>query len=45
MLHCHAAGVEEDQEDDNPIEHLLLHNISDDIPENLVQGSHKIDTN
>ena len=31
MLHSHTASVEEDQKNDNPIEHLLLHYIPDYI--------------
>ena len=34
VLDCNAAGVEEDQEDDRPVEPLLLHHPADHVPGN-----------
>ena len=38
VLNCNAASVEEDQQDDRPVESLLLHHPSDDISEGCDDG-------
>ena len=38
VLDGNTAGVEEDQEDDGPVERLLLHHTTDDISERDSSG-------
>ena len=39
VLHGHAEGVEEDEDDDEPVEPLSLHHATDEEPE---KGSERV---